>query len=149
MVVPLNSQFVKKILSGDMYEKLVKRSFKAWRKKMFPCASSARLSLVKRYERFLRQDRNLKAEVVAGLKTLREHPKVSPDLNAMENVLGFVARSPLTDSSNRHRVARRFYQAAPAHSILNEQERQGAYAWLLQESDKCVAPVEKLRGARC
>ena len=89
-----------------MYEKLVKRSFKAWRKKVFPCASSARLSLVKRYERFLRQDRNLKAEVVAGLKTLREHPKVSPDLNAMENVLGFVAKSPITDSANRYRIAR-------------------------------------------
>ena len=89
-----------------MYEKLVKRSFKAWRKKMFPRAGSTRLPLVKDYERFLRQDRNLKAEVVAGLKTLREHPKVAPDLKAMENVFGFVARSSITDNSNRHRVPR-------------------------------------------
>ena len=72
-----------KILSGDMYEKLVKRSFKAWRKKMLPRAGSTRLPLVKDYERFLRQDRNLKAEEAAGLKTLREHPKVAPGRNAM------------------------------------------------------------------
>ena len=50
---------------------------------MFPRAGTTRLPLVKDYERFMRQDRNLKAEEDAGLKTLREHPKVAPDRNAM------------------------------------------------------------------
>ena len=50
---PLNSQFVKKVLSGDMYEKLVKGRIKAWRKKMFSRAGLTRLPLFKNYERFV------------------------------------------------------------------------------------------------
>ena len=73
-------------MNGDMYEKLVKRSFKAWRKKMLPHAGSTKIPIVNDYEKSLRQDNNFKAEAVAGLKTLKEHPKLAPDLNAIENV---------------------------------------------------------------
>ena len=57
-------------MNGDRYEQVVKRSFKAWRKKMFPRAGFAKLTLVKDFERFLRQPRNLEAEENAILKTL-------------------------------------------------------------------------------
>ena len=73
-------------MNGDMYEKLVKRNFKAWRKKMLPHAGSTKIPIVNDYEKSLRQDNNFKAEDVAGLKTLKEHPKLAPDLNAIENV---------------------------------------------------------------
>ena len=57
-------------MNGDRYEQVVKRSFKAWRKKMFPRAGFAKLTLVKDFEVFLRQPRNLEAEENAILKTL-------------------------------------------------------------------------------
>ena len=37
-------------------------------------------------KKFLRQRRNIKAEEAAGLKTLPQHAKLAPDLNAIENV---------------------------------------------------------------
>ena len=64
----------------------VKRSCKAWEKKMFPRAGSTKLPIVKDFEKFLRQRRNIKAEEAAGLKTLPQHAKLAPDLNAIENV---------------------------------------------------------------
>ena len=46
--------------------------------------SGARVHLVKDYERFLRQERNIEAEKAAGYDEVHQHPKCSPDLNAIE-----------------------------------------------------------------
>ena len=73
-------------MSGDRYEQMVKPSFKAWKKKMFPRARSTKLPLLKDFEGFLRQPRNFQAEEGAGLKTLPQHPKLAPDLNANESI---------------------------------------------------------------
>ena len=79
----------------------MKRNSKAWRKKIFPHAGSTNRPVGKDYESPLRQVDNFMAEDAAGVKVLTEHPKIAPDLN-----LGFVARSPITDTLSRHRVAR-------------------------------------------
>ena len=49
-------------------------------------ARSAKLPLVKDVEGFLRQARNLKAEEGARLKTLPQHPKLAPNLNAITSI---------------------------------------------------------------
>ena len=53
---------------------------------MFRRAGFTKLPLVKDFEGFLRQPRNLKAEENAGLKTLPQHPKLAPNLNAIERI---------------------------------------------------------------
>ena len=53
---------------------------------MFPRAGSTKLPIVKDFEKFLRQRRNIKAEEAAGLKTLPQHAKLAPDLTAIESV---------------------------------------------------------------
>ena len=47
---------------------------------------SSHFDLVKDFEGFLRQARNLKAEEDAGLKTLAQQPKLALDLNAIERI---------------------------------------------------------------
>ena len=73
-------------MNGDRYEQMVKRSFKAWKKKLFPCVGSTTLPLAKDFGGFLRLARNLKAEEDAGLKTLAQQPKLALDLNAIERI---------------------------------------------------------------
>ena len=65
---------------------MVETKFKAWKKNMFPRKGKEQLPFVKEFERFLREPRNLKAEEDAGSKTLKQHAKLCPDLNAIENV---------------------------------------------------------------
>ena len=55
-------------------------------------AGSTKLPLVKDFEGFLRQARNLKAEKEedAGLKAPAQHPKLAPDPNSIESVWDLV-----------------------------------------------------------
>ena len=71
--------------NGTRHEPMVKSHFKNCKKRMLPRLNNTLIPLVKDLERLLRQPRNLKAEKAAGFKTLTQHSKCSPDMNAIEN----------------------------------------------------------------
>ena len=77
------------VYMGPLQQKIqerVKRSFKAWRKKMFSRAGSTTLPLVKDFGGFLRQAWNFQAEEDAGPEMLAQHPKLAADPNAIESI---------------------------------------------------------------
>ena len=59
-------------MNGDRYEQTVKTHFAKWKEKMFPRMGKIKIPLVKDFEGFLRQPRNLKAEEDAGSERERE-----------------------------------------------------------------------------
>ena len=77
-------------MTGARYNYFVNTFFAKWRRKCYPnFPKDEKIPIVKDFEKFLRWDStkeydNLKAERDAGFYTLKQHPKVSPDLNAIE-----------------------------------------------------------------
>ena len=77
-------------MNGNRYKQMVKSKYKMRKKSMFPREGNELLPLVKDFDKFLRQPRNLAAQEKAGFKTLGQHAKVCPDLNSIENVVDFL-----------------------------------------------------------
>ena len=77
-------------MTGARYNYFVKTFLAKWRRNCYPTfPKNDKVPLVKDWERFLRWDGsktfdNLKAERDAGFCTVRQHPKLSPDFNAIE-----------------------------------------------------------------
>lgn len=146
-----NSKGAKKSanMNGDRYECMVKKHFANWKKKMFPRMGKIKIPLVKDFEGFLRQPRNLKAEENAGFKTLKEHTKCSPDLNAIENAWDLLQdRLLLTapvEIEDRSEFVTRLRRTV---NWMNQNARKHGRA-LCRNQKKRAAQVKKLKGARC
>ena len=136
-------------MNGDRYEQMVHKHFAKWKKKMFPRLGKTQIPLVKDFEGFLRQPRNLKAEAAAGFKTLKEHTKCSPDLNAIENAWDLLQdRLLLTapvEIEPRSDFVRRLRRTV---SWMNANARKHGRE-LCRNQKKRAAQVKKLQGARC
>ena len=131
-------------------EQMVKRNFKTWRRKMFPRAGATKLPLIiKDFEDFLRQERNLKAEQAAGLKTLPQHPKVAPNPNAIENVWDLLQDrlllTALVEMESRTDFIQRLRRTV---TWMNTNARAHMHG-LCRNQKKRAAEVLKLSGARC
>ena len=116
---------------------------------MFPRAGTTPIPLVKDFEGFLRQPRNLKAEAAAGFKTLTQHTKCSPDLNAIENAWDLLQdRLLLTapvEIESRADFVKRLRRTV---CWMNTNARKHGRG-LCRNQKKRAAQVEKLQGARC
>ena len=136
-------------MTGDRYEQMVGKHFAKWKKKMFPRSGKTPIPLVKDFERFLRQPRNLKAEEAAGFKTLKEHTKCSPDLNAIENAWDLLQDCLLltapVEMEPRSDFVKRLRRAV---SWMNANARKHGRA-LCRNQKKRAAQIKKLQGARC
>ena len=136
-------------MNGDRYEGMVKKYFPTWKKKMFPRMGKVRIPLVKDFERFLRQPRNLKAEENAGFKTVKDHPKCSPDLNAVENAWDLLQDRLLLTApvglEDRPQFVKRLRRTV---NWMNKNARKHGRA-LCRNQKKRAAQVKKLKGARC
>jgi hypothetical protein len=136
-------------MNGDRYEGMVKKHFAGWKKKMFPRMGKTKVALVKDFEGFLRQPRNLKAEEDAGFKTVKLHPKCSPDLNAIENAWDLLQdRLLLTapvEMEPRSDFVKRLRRTV---CWMNTNARKHGRD-LCRNQKKRAAQIKKLQGARC
>ena len=136
-------------MNGDRYEHMVKTKFKIWKKKMFPRKGKELLPLVKDFERFLRQPRNLAAEKDAGFKTLKQHAKVCPDLNSIENAWDLLQDRLLLTAPVEHEPRADFVQRLRRTvNWMNENAREHMRG-LCTNQKKRARQVIKLAGARC
>ena len=71
-------------MNGDRYNDLVTTKFAQWRRQCF--GDNQNCHLVQDHERCLWQDKNLEALSAAGCPVVKDFPKSSPDLNAIEGV---------------------------------------------------------------
>ena len=69
-------------MNGDRYHHLISHRFAEWRRACF--GDDANVHLVQDHEKCLWQARNLDALRAAGCVVVEDHPKYSPDLNAIE-----------------------------------------------------------------
>ena len=127
----------------------VKRSFKAWRKKMFSRAGSTTLPLVKDFEGFLRQARNLKAEGDAGLETLAQHPKLAADLNAIESIWDLLQDRLLLTAPVEMESRRDFIKRLRRTVTWMNTNARAHMRGLCRNKKKRADKVLKLRDARC
>ena len=136
-------------MNGDRYKGMVRKHFADWKKKMFPRSGKTMLPLVKDFEGFLRQPRNLKAEEAAGFKTLTQHTKCSPDLNAIENAWDLLQdRLLLTapvEMECRSDFVKRLRRTV---NWMNTNARNHGRK-LCRNQKTRAAQVKKLQGARC
>ena len=136
-------------MNGDRYLAMVQKYFPAWKKKMFPRLGKTKIPLVKDFEGFLRQPRNLKAKEVAGCKTLTQHTKCSPDLNAIENAWDLLQdrlllTAPVETESRSEFVARLRRTVYWMHANARKHGRR-----LCTNQKKRAAQIKQLQGARC
>ena len=127
----------------------VKRSFKAWRKKMFSRAGSTTLPLVKDFEGFLRQARNLKAEGDAGLETLAQHPKLAADLNAIESIWDLLQDRLLLTAPVEMESRRDFIKRLRRTVTWMNTNARAHMRGLCRNQKNRADKVLKLRDARC
>jgi hypothetical protein len=136
-------------MNGSRYEAMVKKHFPDWKKKMFPRSGKTKLPLVKDFEGFLRQPRNLKAEEDAGFKTLTQHTKCSPDLNAIENAWDLLQDRLLLSApveiESRSDFVKRLRRTV---TWMNTNARKHGRK-LCRNQKKRAAQIMKLQGARC
>ena len=142
-------------MTGARYNYFVRTFLAKWRRRCYPTfPKDEKVPLVKDYERFLRWDKakefdNMKAERDAGFSTVKQHPKVSPDFNAIEGwwkVLG--ERLSLTAPVALESRANFLKRLRRTVDWLNKNAR--AHAKKLCTNQKVRArAVKKLEGARC
>jgi hypothetical protein len=142
-------------MTGARYNQMVVKFFAKWRRCCDPrFPAGERIPLVKDYERFLRWGcgksfNNLKAERDAGFETIKQYPKCSPDLNAIEGWWDQLQqRLNLTAPANlepRAAFVKRLRRTVTwMNNNLQSQGRE------LCENQKTRArQVKLLKGARC
>ena len=136
-------------MNGDRYECMVKKHFASWKKKTFPRVGKIKIPLVKDFEGFLRQPRNLKAEEDAGFTTLKGHTKCSPDLNAIENAWDLLQDRLLLTAPVEMEARSEFVtRLRRTVNWMNQNARKSGRA-LCRNQKKRAAQVKKLKGARC
>ena len=142
-------------MTGARYNKFVKTFFAKWRRKCYPTfPKKSKVPLIKDFEKFLRWDHkkdfdNMKAERDAGFSTVAQHPKLSPDFNAIEGwwsvlqqrlyLTAPVALEPRSDFLKRLRRT---------VAWLNKHARQHGKKLCTNQKERARA-VKKLQGARC
>ena len=136
-------------MNGDRYLAMVKKHFSGWKKKMFPRLGKTKIPLVKDFEGFLRQPRNLQAEEAAGFKTLTQHTKCSPDLNAIENAWDLLQdRLLLTAPVELESCSEFVTRLRRTINWMNANPRKQGRG-LCRNQKKRAAQIKKLLGARC
>ena len=113
-----------------------------------------RVPLIKDHERFLRWGRandynNLQAERDAGFETVKQHPKVSPDFNAIEGWWHVLQqRLSLTAPVELERRSAFLKRLRRTVTWLNTHAREHGKKLCTNQKDRARA-VKKLDGARC
>ena len=116
---------------------------------MFPRSSKTLIPVVKDFERFLRQPRNLKAEEDDCFKTLTQHSKCSPQLNAIENYWDLLQdRLLLTAPVEIESRAAFIKRLRRSVNWMNQSARQPSRG-LCRNQKKRAAEMIKHHGARC
>lgn len=141
-------------MTGERYHYFVKTFLAKWRRKCYPnVPKSERVPLIKDFERFLRWGSgskcdNLKAEKEAGFYTVRQHPKLSPDFNAIEGWwsvlqqrLSLTAPTVLESRGKFLKRLRRTVNWLNKHAQAHGKE-------LCTNQKKRARAVKKLKGAR-
>lgn len=142
-------------MTGARYNYFVKTFLAKWRRKCYPnFPKNEKVPLVKDFERFLRWDKskpfdNMKAERDAGFSTVKQHSKVSPDLNAIEGWWKVLQeRLSLTSPLGLESRAAFLKRLRRTVDWLNKNARARAKHLCTNQKDRARA-VKKLHGARC
>ena len=110
---------------------------------------SSHLDMVKDFERFLRQARNLKAEKDAELKTLAQHPELAPDLNAIESIWDLLQDRLLLTAPVEMESRCDFIKRLRCAVTWMNTNARAHMRGLCRNQKKRAAKVLKLKGARC
>ena len=142
-------------MTGARYNYFVTTFLAKWKRKCyrnFP--KGEKVPLVKDFERFLRWDSskefdNMKAEREAGFSTVKQHPKLSPDLNAIEGWWS-VLQQRLSLTSPVTMEPRTLFLKRLRRTVtwLNNNAREHGKMLCTNQKERARA-VKKLKGARC
>lgn len=142
-------------MTGARYNYFVTTFLAKWKRKCYlKFPKDEKVPLVKDFERFLRWDKtkefdNLKAERDAGFSTVKQHPKVSPDFNAIEGWWQVLQqRLSLTAPVTLESRAAFLKRLRRTVVWLNKNARGHAKQLCTNQKDRARA-VKKLQGARC
>ena len=133
-------------MNGDRYNQLIEGKFASWREKCFGDRKGA--FLIQDHERCLWRKDNLDAIRAAGFTLVKQHPKYSPDLNAIEGWWACLrkrleATAPQT-TENRHEFLRRLRRTV---TWLNAHRRtQGRF--LCTNQKQRAKEIRMLHGAK-
>ena len=142
-------------MTGKRYNGMVKTYFAKWRRRFFPTLpKSEKVPIVKDFERFLRWGNtkefdNMKAEGEAGYRTVQQHPKCSPDFNAIEGWWD-ILQTRLNLAAPLEREGRRGFVKRLRRTVtwMNANLRERG-CFLCSNQKQRARAVKKLGGARC
>ena len=134
-------------MNGARYNKLVNTKFASWRRQSFP-RTAAPLPLVQDHERCLWAKQNVDALRAAGFSVVKQFPKHSPDLNAIEGwwhrlKVRLDATAP-SECETRAEFLRRLHRTV---QWLNRSARSDGRRLCTNQKQR-AADVLKLRGAK-
>ena len=147
-VLPVDAEKKTTNMNAARYQKLVQSKFASWRRSAFRSAS-VRPILVQDHERCLWKGSSLKALKGAGFNVLKNYPKCSPDLNAIEGWWRRLRQrleetAPTAHESRpdflkrlRRTVVRMNAQLRPEGRKLCRNQKERAKAVLLLRGAKC------------
>jgi transposase len=142
-------------MTGARYNYFVKTFLAKWRRKCYPTfPKDSKVPLIKDFEKFLRwghtkEFNNMKAERDAGFSTVAQHPKLSPDLNAIEGWWSVLQqRLYLTAPVALEPRAAFLKRLRCTVTWLNKNARQHGKKLCTNQKERAMA-VKKLKGARC
>ena len=140
---------------GARYNQFVKTWFLKWKRtcyRSFP--KGEKVTLIKDHERFLRRGHasdysNLQAERDPGFETVQQHPKVSPDFDAIEGWWHVLQqRLSLTAPVELERRSAFLRRLRRTVTWLSRHAREHGKKLCTNQKDRARA-VKKLDGARC
>ena len=142
-------------MTGKRYNYFVTTFLAQWRRRCYPnFPKGDKVPLIKDYEKFLRWGHakavdNLRAEDEAGFCTVKQHPKASPDFNAIEGWWRVLQQrlflSAPTVMESRSAFLKRLRRTV---NWLNSNARAHGKKLCTNQKDRARA-VQKLSGAKC